>query len=193
MVYRRGFKTDAEAHALEQRKELGLGVTDQLDPFALASFLEIPFVSFAACVRLVGASGSQTAILSDLREHVSAVTVFSGRRRIIVFNDGNAPTRQRSDMSHEISHTLLEHTPVALDDPSRYTPNAELEAEAEFLGGALLIPRDGALELMCDGMSETALAEHFGVSLAMARWRIRGTGVDKHAQRIRARKTRPLR
>jgi hypothetical protein len=185
MAYRWGFKTEAEVLATEQRRELGLEVTDRFDPFALADHLAIPVISFAECARRMGGSSSSVSHVGLLHKHVSAVTAFRGRRRIILFNDSSVPARRRSDLSHELSHTLLEHPPTLLHDPARYQPNADLEDEAEFLGGALLVPRAGALELMAKGMSTSDVADHYGVSLQMARWRVRGTGIVKQLERRR--------
>ena len=79
----------------------------------------------------------------------SAVTIFvSNYRRMIVHNENHHLHRQASNTSHEISHTLLEHVPTAIvgSNGQRFW-DSEMEQEANWLGAALLVPREGALEL----------------------------------------------
>jgi Zn-dependent peptidase ImmA (M78 family) len=45
-------------------------------------------------------------------EAFSGVTVFSGQRRMIVYNDAHVPGRQHSDVAHELAHALLMHPPA---------------------------------------------------------------------------------
>jgi hypothetical protein len=89
--------------------ELGLGLTARLDPWQLAHRLDIPVLA-----------------LSDLSEHApgavrhfqqvgaaefSAVTVFRGSRRVVVYNDAHSRGRQASNVGHELAHGLLLHEP----------------------------------------------------------------------------------
>lgn len=187
---RRGFKSHAERLAVEQRGEMGYSVMAALDPRELAEYLAIPVLTFSECAASAKLGGSFSLALRQLREHVSAITIFDGYRRVIVHNHQNAPTRQAADLTHEIAHALLEHEPVELNDPQYYPERRnEQEDEADFLAGALLIPRDGALQLIRDGISEQAVAEHYGVSFVLARWRIRGTGIYRQLDNTRKRRS----
>ena len=184
MVLRRGFKSEAESLSIEQRTEMKLKPVDPLDPFALAALLHIPVVSFDQCGDAMELEREGRFALVALRDRVCALTAFAGRRRVIIYNDQNARTRQVSDIAHEISHTLLEHEPTSLEHAERYLErDPRQEAEANYLAGALLVPREGALSLMREGMSEPDLAEHYGVSPDMARWRTRATGVTLQVER----------
>jgi len=111
-------------------------------------------------------------------ELFSAVTVYSGRFRIIVHNDRHAPTRQASNVVHELSHTLLEHPahPDLTPKGCRHV-DARIEDEADWLMGALLVPRDGALRPAWEGASVDQVAQHFGVSGKLCQWRLASTGV----------------
>ncbi len=176
-MLKRGFKSAAERLSLEQRAEMDLATTDPLDPFELARFLGIPVLTFDECGRRAGLDQARRRIFSSSRGRVCALTVCQGRRRAIIYNDRNARTRQVSDIVHEIAHTLLEHEPAPLSHPDRYADrDPRLEEEANYQAGTLLIPRDGALELLRLGMTETEVAENYGVSLDMARWRCGATG-----------------
>ena len=113
MKLRRGFKTEAEALVKEVRNELGLPKLDRLDPHRLACHLDIPVVALSDLPEdLDGARH----FLSVDREAFSALTVFDGRRRMIVHNDLHSPARQNSNLAHELAHGLLLHEPApALD------------------------------------------------------------------------------
>jgi hypothetical protein len=50
MALRRGFKADAERVAAEVRRDMGLTNLECLDPFRLATFLDIPVLGF--CLRV---------------------------------------------------------------------------------------------------------------------------------------------
>jgi hypothetical protein len=185
-MVRRGFKTEAEAISLEKRGELKLEPVDPLDPFELAERLAIPVVSFDDCGDFAGLDRHARAVLSALSDRVCALTACVGHARVIIYDDRNARTRQVSDIAHELSHTLLEHEPTPIDHPECYFErDVEIEEEANILAGALLVPREGALALARGGMSDEDLAAHYGVSIAMARWRSGMTGIRLQVQRGR--------
>jgi Zn-dependent peptidase ImmA (M78 family) len=103
---RRGFKKEAREIAAEVRDELGLTPLEALDPWLLAEHLDIP----------VWALSSYSEIPRPV-EHLSvtetgafsAMIACQGLRRVIIYNDGHAPTRQRADIAHELAHALLLH------------------------------------------------------------------------------------
>ncbi len=184
MAYRRGFKTEAHALAVEVRAELGLNPLDRLDPFKLADHLEIPVLPLTAlreknpdCVRH----------FTQLEpEAFSGVTVFSGQRRMIVYNDAHVPGRQHSDVAHELAHALLMHPPAhALDEGGCRNWNADLEDEANFLGAALLVTEEAALNIVRRSLTIARAAELYGVTPKLMQWRINATGAQKRIQRSR--------
>jgi len=184
VAYRRGFKTEAHALAVEVRAELGLNPLDRLDPFKLADHLEIPVLPLTAlreknpdCVRH----------FTQLEpEAFSGVTVFSGQRRMIVYNDAHVPGRQHSDVAHELAHALLMHPPAhALDEGGCRNWNADLEDEANFLGAALLVTEEAALNIVRRSLTIARAAELYGVTPKLMQWRINATGAQKRIQRSR--------
>ena len=184
---RRGFKTEAEALAKEIRAELGLAKLDRLDPHQLARHLEIPVVGLSDLPEdLPGAQ----YFLSVEREAFSAVTVFRRRRRVIVHNDSHSPARQNSNLTHELSHGLLLHDPApALDSLTGCRNwNDTNEAEANWLGGVLLVTNDMALAVARGRLTRKQARERFGVSEDMLRWRLDMTGANKRVARERARR-----
>jgi Zn-dependent peptidase ImmA (M78 family) len=177
---RRGFRTEANDHAREVRRELRLALHDPLDPWRLAAHLEIPVHK-----------------LSDLPTEVahhflhleasafSAVTVFRSNRRVIVHNDAHNAGRQASDISHELGHGLLLHRPTpALSVVGCRDWDPVLEEEADWLGAALLVSDDVAMHIAQSGMSNRDAAMAYGVSLQLVTWRMNMTAARKRVARV---------
>ena len=184
MAYRRGFKTEAHALAVEVRAELGLNPIDRLDPFKLADHLEIPVLPLTALREKNLACVRHFTQLEP--EAFSGVTVFSGQRRMIVYNDAHVSGRQHSDVAHELAHALLMHPPAhALDEGGCRNWNADLEDEANFLGAALLVTEEAALEVVRRNLTIAHAAEIYGVTPKLMQWRINATGAHKRIQRSR--------
>lgn len=184
MALRRGFKSWANKVATETRRELSLGPDECLDPRQLATYLGIPIIAL-----------SNLRDKAPLVKHLmlvepnvfSAATVFRGVRRIIIHNDAHAPTRQNSNLSHELSHGLLGHPPTpALDDLGCRIWNQDIEDEAAWLGAALLVPEYAALSVARRRWTQEEAAHRFGVSLQMIQYRINVTGAEKRIWGIRA-------
>ena len=185
MTLRRGFKAQAERLAAEQREELQLRVMDRLDPWRLAEHLAIPVLTLAQFEDRVGSCEATRFFRSEGVEVFSAVTVSYGGYRVIVHNDGHAPTRQASNLAHELSHTLLEH-PASGDLSPRGCAqvDASIEEEADWLMGVLLVPRAGALWLARQGHDVVSMAQHFGVSESLCKWRVQATAIMRQVKAI---------
>lgn len=180
---RRGFKSEANAIARELRAELGLAATAPLDAFALAQFLEIPLVPLSSlhqdapeAVKML--SGSEAAAFS-------AATIFSDCHRMIVYNDAHAPGRQSSDLAHELAHALLHHPPKPAFGPDgERNWNSELEAEADWLAGALLISDEAAIGIVQRGLSLGDAAREYSTSALMVKFRLNVTGARIRVARM---------
>jgi Zn-dependent peptidase ImmA (M78 family) len=184
MSLRRGFKAEAERIAAEIRGELSLDSTSRLDPHDLAAHLGIPVLKIRDCMRFAENSASLRHLTQIDPDSFSAMTVFVGSHRYIVYNEAHAPTRQANDIAHEIAHCLLEHPPSPVADRNGCRCwNKTLEDEANWLAGALLVPREGALALARSGLTLAQIAANFGVSEQLCRWRVHQTGV---AHQLRA-------
>lgn len=185
MTFRRGFKSEAERISSELRAELDLGPLDQLVPSQLAEHLGIPVFGLTELGRFDVARGGFIHVLQNAeRDTFSAITVFVGERRLIIHNDSHACTRQASNVTHEISHCVLEHPPSPVLSPEGCRHwNSQFEEEADWLAGALLIPREGALTLTKRNWSLERMAARYGVSEQLCRRRINETGVAIQARR----------
>jgi IrrE N-terminal-like domain len=184
MALRRGFKTEAEQIAAEIRSDLRISLHDSLDPLQLADHLDIPVWPLSR-LHLVAPSiaglDEAVAYLSKTdTSALSAVTVFCGTTRTIVHNDGHSLARQASNISHEAAHGLLLHPPgPVLDRRGCRLWNADVEDEATWLGATLLIPGPAARRAARRRLSIDEVAEHFGCSSEMARWRLNMTGARR--------------
>jgi Zn-dependent peptidase ImmA (M78 family) len=183
---RRGFKSNAEQIAAEIRVELGLDENDRMNALRLAEHLAISVFTIRQVAELNGQDSFAHYFSVIDPDSFSAVTVFCGYKRFIIHNENHHPHRQASNLAHEISHTILEHspTPVPGHDGRRYW-DSEVEQEANWLGAALLVPRAGALEMFKANCTVAQIASHFGVSESLCDWRIRQSGIDKQAERWR--------
>lgn len=182
MTLRRGFRTEANALAMAVRAEIGLRPTDALDPLCLAESLGIPVVRLTDM-----ATDAQPAVHQLTRREpgaFSAVTVFCGYRRTIVHNDRQSPRRQRSNVTHELSHGLLLHPATPPFEASSLTnEEAEREEEASWLSGALLVTEYSALHVAREGLSNVEAAELYAVSEAMIAFRMNVTAARRRVSR----------
>jgi Zn-dependent peptidase ImmA (M78 family) len=182
---RRGFKTEAEAYATEFRKDLLLRPFDPLDMFSLAEHLAIPTHPLSVMKNEIKAS--HYALLTEsFKSPMSGMTLHFGSVRKIVYNDAHAPTRQQSDLAHELAHAILGHAPSELTKESggRHF-DKELEDEANCLSGVLLVPRAAAISVVASGISLEAAAKRYNVSPAMMRMQLNNSGARQIFARSR--------
>ncbi len=175
---RRGFKTEANAIALEVRRELGLRGTDPLSVWELARHLAIPVFPLSVLNGHAPSALHRFFVINP--SAFSAVTVFDGPHRAIYHNDAHSSGRQASNVAHELAHGLLLHPPTpALDDRGCREWDPDIEAEASWLGGALLITEQSALSIVRRGLSMSEAAAVYGVSEQMVRYRLNVTGAQR--------------
>jgi Zn-dependent peptidase ImmA (M78 family) len=182
---RPGFKAEAENIAQRVRAELGLGPLDALDCFALAEAWGIPVVSLGE-LREDGAKDHSVRRLLNDDAGFSATTVVLGTKRLIVYNPRQPTGRSASNLSHELSHLILEHeaAPAIGLGGCRHWDGLQ-EAEADWLGATMLVPRESALEWMIQNGDLEEGARNFGVSVELFRWRVNHTGVVRQVARTR--------
>ena len=177
----RGFKSTAEALAIELRKEMKLAAHAPLCAFALAKYLEVPLLRFSTLIPLALQTNSFNQTMADaLEREVHGLTIPWRVGKAVLYNDNRAPARQQSDISHELAHILLGHPLTAmLPGAPTVLRNNELEDEAIHLGGALLMPRTAAIHVLRLGWSATVAAAHYGISEKLFQWRCNITGAKR--------------
>jgi Zn-dependent peptidase ImmA (M78 family) len=186
---RRGFKALAERNSLAARQALNLTPVAALDPWAFAEHLQVIVLDFAS-LGLAAEAISQLTIIDD--ESWSAMTLREKNTYAIVINPAHALTRQRSDLMHELAHIQLKHNPSRVEVSklgllllSDYAD--EQEQEADWHAAALLLPREGLVQMRAHQNSTAQIAVHYGVSEALCEWRLRMTGVDVQMRRAHRR------
>jgi Zn-dependent peptidase ImmA (M78 family) len=179
MAFYRGFKSDATRRADKFRAELGLAGIDRFEPFAAAELLRISVCCLDDYTPKV-LSAEQLRVLRVGGRAFSAVTVFRGEERRIIYNDAHSPERTASNIAHEISHALLDHPPhYAFDATGCRFIDRDLEEEAAFLAGALLVTEETALWVASSGIDVPAAAQRYGVSADMLTYRLNITGARR--------------
>lgn len=183
---RRGFKAESERMAERHRRSIGATVHDRLDPWRLAERLGVTVVRPEEVPGLSPDSLAQLVVHD--KDSWSAVTLQFGKERMTIVNSAHAETRQRNSLCHELAHILLAHEPSRIDVSAKGylilgSCEGDEEREANWLSGALLVPRAGVMRKLRESGNKDLLAAHFGVSLDLLRWRLNTTGVLRQLAR----------
>ena len=188
-AFRRGFKTWCENAASGFRRDLSLAQVSPLDPRVLARHLNIKVWTPHEVARLGNlAERHVQQLLNHDSRSWSAVTLMLPDRRLIITNSTHAPVRQNSDIMHELAHLALDHVPARVDMTSKKllildTYNTAQEDEANWLSGALLVPRDALLAVLARNSDSEQAALYFNVRNQMLTWRRQATGVNVQLSR----------
>ncbi|WP_370867723.1 ImmA/IrrE family metallo-endopeptidase [Brevundimonas sp.] len=91
-------------------------------------------------------------------------------------NDSHHLHRQRSNICHELAHLFLGHesAPPLTEDGDRHH-DGDIEAEANFLSGCLLLTNEGANHVLKHGLASQA-RHTYGISQPMLEYRLRVSG-----------------
>jgi Zn-dependent peptidase ImmA (M78 family) len=121
----------------------------------------------------------------------SALTLDQGHSVLVIYNPTHPPGRQASDIVHELAHIVLGHQPATMI----MSPDGTLvmrsydqkqEEEANWLGWALLLPRDALLSLRRRKVAIPDIAASFGVTEILVQYRMRITGVESQVRAANA-------
>lgn len=183
---RRGYKSWCESISTKYRATLGLALHEALEPTALANHLGVLVWHPEDVPGLSSSSLQQLTVIDG--DSWSAVTLSIEGTNLMIVNSAHAPNRQRSSLAHELAHVILKHKPgrVDISEAGHLLLNSfdkEQEDEADWLAGALLVPREGLLHAYRQSTDTTMLCNQFGVSNDLLQWRLRMTGVKVQASR----------
>lgn len=177
----RGFKSWAERTAVSLREELHLGPNDLLQPSALAGYLKVILWTPHDVPDLPQNVLNQLTRVDP--RGWSAVTVMQDGNAVIIYNPRHSLGRQASDILHELAHLILGHEPAKLimsHDGSfvMRSYDQKEEEEANWLAWSLLLPREGLLACKRENLTVFEIADRFGVTESLVKFRIQVTGVE---------------
>lgn len=184
--FQRGFKTWCENIALQYRKDLGLQLTDPIDPFVLAEKLGVLVWKIEEVPGL--AVATLKVLTKDDPDSWSATTLYCNGRHLIILNSAHSRGRTSSSLMHELSHIIIGHKAVRIDvteDNLLVLANYDKkqEDEADWLSGCLLLPREAILYIRRRRMDTQTVLQTYGVSNQMFDYRVKITGVDRQLGR----------
>ncbi len=183
----RGFKTRCEEMSRSLRAELSLDPAAPLPAEELASYLGVYLWS----VEDLGlAPADVTQLVRNDADSWSAITVSAAGLDAIILNPNHRRGRYSSDVMHELAHLLLGHEPSTMffagqENLALRGFNKAAEEEADWLAGALLLPRDALVRLRAQNKPKDVACDEFGVSTRMMEFRMRITGVERQFSRRR--------
>lgn len=189
---KRGFKTEAARTAAEVRAELGLDDKEPFDPARLALEYGVQIYPVSRAAEWGCPSEILQHFASDGKALFSAALVPYMNGCFIIENDFHAATRRRATLTHEMSHVILEHafpTTIAWEGGC-HTLDHEVEAEADWLAGELLIPLNATRELALRGFANEVIGNNYGISTARAAMRMNQSGSRTIATRARTARVR---
>ena len=181
-----GFKAGANRVAVGLRRQMGLSASSPINLHTLLEKLGIaaaPLTAFEAqCpgqvaeLNTVGGGGFSALLLST-----------GDGGRMILYNDTHGIGRQNSNLAHEISHALLAHSPEIVSGCSSCRDfDQDVENEASFLAGCILVPNDAAWLIARSKMDLDLAQERYGVSRRMLDYRLNVSGARRRLARLRA-------
>ena len=183
----RGFKSRCEEMSRSLRAELGLDQAAPLPAEQLASYLGVYLWS----VEDLGLAPTDvTQLVRSDPDSWSAITVSAADRDAIILNPNHRRGRYSSDVMHELAHLLLGHEPSTIffagqENLALRGFNKAAEEEANWLAGALLLPREALVKLRAQNRPKDVACDEFGVSRQMMDFRMRVTGVERQFSRRR--------
>jgi hypothetical protein len=176
---RHGFKAEANWWSRELRLEQGLSSESPMCPRKLSEHLALPIM------RLSDFAADQPAAVARLTSEVgqrefSGVTIMWEGERWIIYNDAHDPGRQASDIAHEVAHAILQHpVPQLFGVDGKRNHDKVHEAEASWLGPALLVSDEAAVFIVANGIPLDDAAELYGASREVIQMRINVSGARK--------------
>ena len=121
---RRGFKAWCENTVADFRDALDIPLDQPFDPDALAAHLDV-VVWRPEDVPELSVESLHQLTLHD-PDSWSAVTLSVAGTHVTIVNSAHANTRQRSSLSHELAHLILDHAPGRIDiSPAEYRVRRE--------------------------------------------------------------------
>lgn len=176
---------DNERRGLALRAELGLGLECVLEPERAFGLLPRTYVYPHGALVATGSSVDFIAHFRGIGSHSWSGAAFPtpDGAYCVLYNDAHQRTRIRATLMEEFFHLRLGHPATKVrfwnGEPSGRTFHGEIEAEAYGSGAAALVPYKALKVLHQAGHDENRISAAFGVSPALARYRINVTRLNR--------------
>lgn len=176
-----GFKTWCENVAISYRKELNKKETDPLTYELLSKHLNISLIT-PDVIKTLSAECLNILLYKESSSW-SAVTISKNNKHIIIYNPSHSLPRRSNDVTHELSHIILEHKPQIMHSYEtgiflrNYDRNQE--EEADWLAGTLLLPKSILMNIKFMNIPLDNAAKKYNVSISLLKMRLNLTGVNK--------------
>jgi Zn-dependent peptidase ImmA (M78 family) len=113
----------------------------------------------------------------------SAVSHVSKGKPLVIYHPRHSKGRQASDIMHELAHIILDHDPgkMIMSQDGRMVMRSydrKQEEEANWLGWSILLPREAFVSALRLRLSNSQIAERYGVSEDLVEFRLRVTAVN---------------
>ena len=177
----RGFKSRCEEMAKSFRARLGLETAAPLPAEMLARHLGV----LVWRVSEIGLSAEDLRRLTvEDADSWSAIAVSAHGREAIMVNPTHSRARRSTDVMHELAHLILNHEPSSMyfvgeGELALRNYNRAAEEEADWLAGALLLPRDALVRLCGRRVPMEAACDAYQVSRRMMDFRMNVTGARR--------------
>jgi hypothetical protein len=172
------FRRWCEAIATDQRCLLNLQAFDRLPAHVLGKRLGATILTPKELVNL-----EQQHIEVLLASDKWSAAVICPDPLQIVHNQRHALVRRESNLMHELGHILLKHSMSSFDSQTGLpTRSSQDENEATYLGSCLQIPCRGLLWAIQKELALSEIADHFGASKDMVRFRLNAVGIKQLTQ-----------
>lgn len=165
-----------ERCAIAAKRVFGVPDGAAVDPYSIARSLKVPLVSEVSQFDAIPEPLRSTMLSSRAW---SAGTLEGPVGPLIILNPAHAATRLKVTLAEELSHLVMGHPPSTIVAGRGRTYMAEVESEAFSVGGALVMPYGLLFRKVRAGASIATIAGAFGVSPAMARYRVNRTGLSR--------------
>jgi len=194
-----GFKARAKKQADAIRSNLGLTPSDPLNTEALLAHLQLRRWGISELAERDEATWIEVAQLYivDPSSFSGALISRDGKQGVLI-NDAHNIFRQRNTESHEAAHAILAHTDTPFLSGNKVRlRDAQVEAEADFLGRCLLIPEAFTIATAKRNVSAKAAArrlviaeaaEHMKVSTELMQWAFNDFAAWTRADRSKGRR-----
>lgn len=184
---KRGFKKWAEEQARHWRELLNLHPCAPLPSALLADHLHVKFIGPAD---INGITAEMLSVLLGSGAHEWSAAAFrQGEGHVVIENSTHSIQRREATRMHEMAHIICRHEPTAIGA----TPgsiflmrgfDAEQEAEADWLGACLHLPRSALSWAIKNGFDSERISGLFLASDEMVRYRVNITGLRKIRHRM---------